>query len=68
MYCIQLWGSQYRKHMELVEHIQRKITKRIRGLEHFYEERLSGLELFSLEKRGVMGRPYCDLSILKGSL
>ena len=39
-YCIQAWGPQYRKDVELLERVQRRVTKMIRGLEHLsYEER-----------------------------
>ncbi|GAB0207441.1 mitochondrial enolase superfamily member 1 [Grus japonensis] len=39
--CIQLWGPQYRRDMELLERVQRRATKLIRGLEHLsYEDRL----------------------------
>ncbi|KAJ7420772.1 hypothetical protein WISP_46678 [Willisornis vidua] len=49
--CIQLWGHQHRKDMDLLERIQRKDTKLIRGMEHLCsEEKLRELELFSLEK------------------
>ncbi|GAB0185835.1 hypothetical protein GRJ2_001048800 [Grus japonensis] len=46
-YCIQLWGPQYRRDMELLERVQRRATELIRGLENLsYEDRLRGL--FSL--------------------
>ena len=39
-HCIWAWGPQYRKDMQLLEWVQRRATKMIRGLEHLsYEER-----------------------------
>ena len=38
--------------MDLLEHIQKRVTKMIQGMGHlFYEDRLRKLELFGLGKR-----------------
>jgi len=55
-YCIQVWGLQNRKNIELLEGVQRRSRRMVRGLEHLsYEDRLRELGLVRLEKRRLQG-------------
>ena len=66
-YCVQIWSPYKKKHINLIERVQRRATKLVPALRDLpYEERLSRLKLTTLEERRNRGDMILTYKLISG--